>query len=80
MLNDHFRVVDYVVDVVLGATDVVCVGVEGMPVVHVVELQMDAIVIVIAVLKQQVWLVDYLEVIVGQVVDIVLDDYLYELS
>ena len=73
MFDSDFRMVEEVIDVVHFSADVVLVRAEGMPVVHVIELQVNAVVIVIARSKQQVGFVDELEVVVGQMVDVVLD-------
>lgn len=71
VFNGDFRVVEEVVDGIHSTTDVVLVRVEGMPVVHVIELQMDAVVVVVTGSKQEIRFVDKLEVVVGQMVDVV---------
>ena len=53
------------------SADVVLIRTEGVPVVHVIELQVNAVIIVVACSKQQVRFVDELEVVIGQMVDVV---------
>ena len=52
MLDRHFRMVHEVIDGVDSSTDVELVRAERMPVVHVVELQVNAVVIVITISKE----------------------------
>ena len=71
MFDGDFRVIEEVVDGVHGTTDVVLVRAEGVPVVHVIELQVDAVVVVVTGSKEEIRFVDKLEVVVGQMVDVV---------
>ena len=80
MLDCHLRAVHKLINGVDSSTDVVLVGIERMPVVHMVELKVDAIIIVITVSKQQIGFVDQLEVVVGKMVDVVFDHYLDKLT
>lgn len=80
MLDNYLRMVLEIFKGIDGSTDVVFVGAEGMPVIHVVELEVDAVVVVVTVPKEQVWFVDQLQVVVGQVIDIVLNHNLNQLT
>ena len=80
MLDGHFRTVHKLIDGVDGSADIILVGVKGMPVIHVVELKMDAVVVVVAVSKEELGFVDELQVVVGQVVDIVLNHNFNQLT
>ena len=80
MLDCHLRVVHKLINGVDSSADVVLVRIERMPVVHVVELEVDAIIIVVTVSKQQIGFVDQFEVVVGKMVDIVFDHYLDKLT
>lgn len=55
---------------VYSPTDVVLIRIERMPVINIVELMVNAIVVAKAIVRQQFWFVDQLQVVVGNVVDI----------
>ena len=60
MLDGHLGTVHKLVDGVDGSADIIFVGIEWMPVIHVVELKVDAVVVIVAVSKEEVGFVDEL--------------------
>ena len=80
MFDSQLGMIHEVVNGVDGSGDVVLIWVKWMPVVHVIEFQVNAIVIVISLSEQQVRFIDYLEIVVCQMVDIILNHNLYQFT
>ena len=76
MLDCDLRVKHEIIYWINGSTDVVLIGIEWVPVVNVIKLQVDAIVIVEILSKEKFRFVDKFEIVVGQVVDVIYDDNL----